>query len=202
MGRYIIWITQPFNRWQQSTIPRLRLLQALNIFYIDCPFPLMHFKRQKFNIAFLQVKRKRFISVWKHHWKQLEPQVVCICVIWFVGLHFWAMSEESFPNIEICFRETYIYSLNYKGWFFLFYINWYPQRSVRSPETVVPGGCAGIKYRSSGIAACALYWGTISPAPLFLVYGSRALLFSLGWPQAQDLPSQPPKWWGHKEFYY
>lgn len=86
--------------------------------------------------------------------------------------------------------------------FFLFYINWYPQRSVRSPETVVPGGCAGIKYRSSGIAACALYWGTISPAPLFLVYGSRALLFSLGWPQAQDLPSQPPKWWGHKEFYY
>lgn len=110
------------------------------------------------------------------------------------------MSEESFPNIEICFRETYIYSLNYKGWFFfLFYINWYPQRSVRSLEIVVPGGCAGIKYRSSGIAACALYWGTISPAPLFLVYGSRALLFSLGWPQAQDLPSQPPKWWGHKE---
>lgn len=60
----------------------------------------------------------------------------------------------------------------------------------------------GMKYRFSGIAASALYWGTISPAPLFLVYESRALLFSLGWSQAQGLPSQPPKWWGHKDFYY
>lgn len=48
---------------------------------------------------------------------------------------------ESFPNIEIYFRETYIHSLITKVDFFLFYINWYPQRSVRSPEIVVPGGC-------------------------------------------------------------
>lgn len=48
--------------------------------------------------------------------KQLEPQV-----IWFVDVQFWAISMESFPNIEIYFRKTYIHNLNYKGWFFFYF---------------------------------------------------------------------------------